>query len=125
MKGYVTYEDRRYLVIGTHPGYDSAGVHRLDAFLRLRPFKGQDRIVLAEHCRPWQRVDTKRATSPTLHRGRPIVLELHPMADLIEVRQKGRRQRFTCTFGGLYDLLARQAVVNKKHSRAKHIGRKA
>lgn len=127
MKGYVVYEDRRYRVLGTTPGYDSKGMHSFDALVRLRPFKGQDRIVPAEHCAPWKRGNVRHINGKLPHRDRrPVHLDIDTGAEIIKARLKGKRKSFTCTFGGLYDLLARQQVLNTKRDRAfaKRTGRR-
>jgi hypothetical protein len=118
MKGYVTYQDRRYRVVGASPGYDSKGAHRLDAFLRLRPFKGPDVMAPADEVQPWKRGGKRLA------RGQKVNIRLDINAEIIEVWEKGRRSKLTCTFTGLHQLLARQLVVNARNSRAKHIGRR-
>jgi len=119
MKGYVVYKDRRYRVIGTNPGYDAEGIHHIDTFLRLRPFRGADRMELASECTRWKRSGVRHLKGKQPHRDhRPVHLDIDTGAEIIKARLKGKRKSFTCTFGGLYDLLARQQVLNAKRDRA-------
>jgi hypothetical protein len=120
MKGYVVYKDRRYRVVGPpQPGYDKQGHHQIDAFVRIRPFKGQDRIVPAHECTPWKRGNVRHINGKLVHRDhRPVHLDIDTGSEIIKARLKGKRKSFTCTFGGLYDLLARQEVLNTKRDRA-------
>ena len=114
MNGYVIYQGRRFRVVSSIPADD-----RMVERLRLRPFKGADVIAPSACCKPWKRSKGRRiARGTTPHRGRPIIIEVDTSLERIEVRQKGRRQRLACTFGGLYDLLARQLVLNAKLDRA-------
>lgn len=118
MKGYVVYQGRRYRVIGTNPGYDKDGIHRSDAFLRVRPFKGSDRLVCATDCAPWKRGTVRHLNGTLPHRDkRPVRLDIDTGSEIIRARLKGRRKGFTCTFGGLYDMMARQEAMNAARDR--------
>lgn len=122
MKGYVVYKDRRYRVIGIMASEDTTP----DRY-RLRPFKGSDVIASAAECAPWKRGNVRHINGTLPHRDRrPVHLDIDTGAEIIKARLKGKRKSFTCTFGGLYDLLARQQVLNTKRDRAfaKRTGRR-
>jgi len=115
VKGYVLYDGKRYRIVGSFRETDDRG----DLMLRLAPFKGAQIIVPALMCEPWKRrPGVRRVRGNTAHRGRPIIIEIDTRLERVKVRQKGRRLRLACTFGGLYDLLARQAVINAKRDSA-------
>ena len=122
MRGYVVYKDRRYRVLSRTE--DVIG----GAMLRLRPFKGQDVITAESQCTPWKRGNVRHINGKVPHRDRrPVHLDIDTGSEIIKARLKGKRKSFTCTFGGLYDLLARQEVLNTKRDRAfaKRTGRRA
>jgi len=126
MRGYVVYKDRRYRVVlawGT-VGEGGGSV----AMLRLKPFKGQEVIAMERDCTPWKRGNVRHINGKVPHRDRrPVHLDIDTGSEIIKARLKGKRKSFTCTFGGLYDLLARQEVLNTKRDRAfaKRTGRRA
>ena len=114
MKGYVTYQDRRYRVVGRMAAHEG-----LPEYLRLRPFKGPDVMAPATQVKKWHREGGRR-----LARGAKVNVRLDTHTEIIECWQKGRRRKLTCTFNGLHDILTRQFVINARNKRAKHIGRK-
>ena len=125
MKGYVTYNGYRYRVINRQlieP--ESSG----QAILRLRPFMGPDVQVREELVQPWRRGKVRHIKGTLPHRGkRPVFIDLDTGTEEIRVRLRGQRKPLTCTFGGLYDVLARQQAMNAKRDRAfrKRTGRRA
>lgn len=112
--GFVVYDGMRHRILGiVRSSCDTFDL------MRIRPFRGADRMVRADEAQPWKRRTGHRvAKGQTPHRGRPLIIELDTHAESVQVRQKGRRKRLTCTFGGLYDLLVRQEVSNAKSDRA-------
>jgi hypothetical protein len=123
MKGYVSHNGRRYHIVGIMPSEDSTP----DRY-RLRPFKGPDIIASAADCTPWKRGKVRHIKGTLPHRDRrPVFIDLDTGAETIRVRLKGKRKAMTCTFGGLYDVLARQEAINARRDRAfrKRTGRRA
>lgn len=124
-KGYVVYKERRYRIMSRWhvPGYGAEEVQ----MYHLHPFKGQDVTALASECQPWKRGSVRHIKGTALHREkRPVHLDIDTGAEIIKARLKGKRTGYTCTFGGLYDLLARQKIINEKRDRAftKRTGKK-
>lgn len=110
---YVTYNDRRYRVISYMASEDTTPDR-----MRLRPFRGPDVIVSVASVKPWTRGSVRRFKGKQPHRGkRPVRLLIDTAKELVTARLSGGRIAFTCTFGGLYDLLARQQVLNAKRDR--------
>jgi hypothetical protein len=120
MNKYVVYQGRRYSV------YSSWMNEGLEMY-RLRPLHGADVTAFAAECQPWKRGSVRHIKGKALHREkRPVHLDIDTGAEIIKARLKGKRTGYTCTFGGLYDLLARQQVINAKrdHAFAKRTGKK-
>jgi hypothetical protein len=113
MKGYVIYAGRRYRVLNTWTnGYGAL-------MARLKPFRGPEIAVNAINCTPWKRGSVRHINGTLPHRGkRPVHLRIDTAGEIISVHLKGTRQHLTCTFGGLYDMLARQTTINAKRDRA-------
>jgi hypothetical protein len=123
---FLVYQERRYRVMSrwTVPNY-ADGPDML--MYRLRPHSGADVTALAADCQPWKRGNVRHIKGTALHREkRPVHLDIDTGAEIIKARLKGKRTGYTCTFGGLYDLLARQQVINAKRDRAfaKRTGKK-
>ena len=116
MKGYVVYKDRRYSVVRTWTQEDQGkpGV----IMVLLQPFKGPSVICAASECSTWKRGNVRHINGKVPHRDRrPVHLDIDTGSEIIKARLKGKRKSFTCTFGGLYDLLARQAAINARSDR--------
>lgn len=124
MKGYVVYKDRRFRVVNT---CISGEGEMAFALLRLKPFKGPDIMAPEAECVPWKRGTVRHVNGTHIHRDkRPVRLDIDTGTEIIKARLKGKRKSFSCTFGGLYDLLARQSAINAKRDRAfaRRTGRK-
>lgn len=122
-KGYVNYLGRRYSIVSWWQTEEDK------IFMyRLRAPNVPDVAVQSTACIPWKRASGMRhIKGKALHREkRPVHLDIDTGAEIIKARLKGKRLGFTCTFGGLYDLLARQQVINAKRDRAweKRTGKK-
>jgi len=95
-----------------------------DPGFELVPLRNGDRIVArrivarASECRE----DRRRAKfrGYVKHRGRPVVLDVlqEKGETRIELRQLGRRNGFTMTLEGMFDMAARQAAINERRDRA-------
>jgi len=89
LTGYVVYKRRRYSVVRPSPGYDAQGIHRVDAFLVLKPFTGPLLLVLASECKPWKRGTVRHVKGTLIHRDkRPVRLDI----------DTGARRSQTCRF---------------------------
>jgi hypothetical protein len=125
-KGYVVYEGKRYKVVGAwrnDMGIGDVLMYRLDPGMGSWP----NIAAPAVECQPWQRGTMRHIKGKAIHREkRPVHLDIDTGAEIIKARLKGKRTGYTCTFGGLYDLLARQQVINAKRDRAfaKRTGKK-
>lgn len=123
MKGYVVYEQRRYRIISR-----SRREPYHDMILRLRPFRGPDVMVAENLVTPWKRGTVRHLMGKMPHRDkRPVNIHIDTATEIIRVKLKGKRKGFECTFGGLYDVLARQQAMNDRRDRAfrRRTGRRA
>jgi hypothetical protein len=116
MKGYVTYQGRRYRIIGSWIADDDPPAYRM---FRLKPFRGAEVLAPESECSPWKRGTVRHLNGKQPHRDhRPVHLDIDTGSEIIKARLKGKRKSFACTFGGLYDMLARQTIINAKRDRA-------
>jgi len=124
--GFKVYRERRYRLVSFWVVGDEGDEGGVLTY-RLRPHSGADVIAPASECQEWKRGSVRHIKGKALHREkRPVHLDIDTGSEIIKARLKGKRTGYTCTFGGLYDLLARQKIINEKRDRAfaKRTGKK-
>jgi len=119
MNQFVVYQDMRWRVLAQWLSGDAED----QMMYRLRRVRMggvlQDCVAPASECPAWKRGTMRHIKGKALHREkRPVHLDIDTGSEIIKARLKGKRTGYTCTFGGLYDLLARQQVINTKRDRA-------
>ncbi|HXF67676.1 MAG TPA: hypothetical protein VNK67_13400 [Burkholderiales bacterium] len=66
---------------------------------------------------------TIKRESLALYRGRPLVLIVPPICDVIRIREKGRRTAFEIDLLSVYDLAARKAAAQLLEQRGRRAGK--
>ena len=116
--GYVVYDGRTYRIVSKFETDEIPHLRLRPLGFGGKPGKGTDIIVPASMVQPRQKSSVRHMKGSIPHRGRPVHLDIDTGAETIRVRLKGKRNGFDITFGGLYDLCARQSAMNEKRDRA-------
>jgi len=128
MSRLVNYRDRCYQVISTFTA-DGGIEHTRARPLGFggKPGRGTDIIVPSSMLAKVVRGSVRHLKGKQPHRDkRPVHMHIDTALETIRVKLKGKRSYYECTFGGLYDVLARQQAMNAKRDRAfkRRTGRK-